>query len=83
VGNNGLLMSGLVELATQQSAEAVEAPRREWFNELVWERLGERRFYALAAAIREHEAAAREGSAEISEHDRALYSRLRLICGEL
>ena len=83
MGNNGLLMSDLVELATQQSTEAAEAPRREWFNELVWERLGERRFYALAAAIREHEAAAREGTAEISEHDRALYARLRLICGEL
>jgi hypothetical protein len=75
-----------VDLATQQSPEASSSrpePRREWFNELVWERLGERRFYALAAAIREHEAAAREGRAEISEHDRALYARLRLICGEL
>lgn len=72
-----------MELATQQSTERAGGPRREWFNELVWERLGERRFYALAAAIREHEAAAREGTAEISEHDRALYARLRLICGEL
>jgi hypothetical protein len=80
-----MLTFSLVELATQQSAE-VSAPRegnREWFNELVWERLGERRFYALAAAIREHEAAAQEGSAELSEHDRELYARLRLICGEL
>jgi hypothetical protein len=73
----------LVEFATQQSTEVSEPPRREWFNELVWERLGERRFYALAAAIREHEAAAREGSAELTEHDEALYARLRLICGEL
>jgi hypothetical protein len=75
-----------VELATQQSPKVSDSspePRREWFNELVWERLGERRFYALAAAIREHEAAAREGSAELSEHDRELYARLRLICGEL
>jgi hypothetical protein len=78
-----MLRSGLVELATQQSPKVSEAPRREWFNELVWERLGERRFYALAAAIREHEAAARDGSTEISEHDEALYARLRLICGEL
>jgi hypothetical protein len=83
MGNTEMLTSDLVELATQQSTELNEAPRREWFNELVWERLGERRFYALAAAIREHEAAAREGTAEISEHDRALYARLRLICGEL
>ena len=74
-----------MELATQQSTEISERrePSREWFNELVWERLGEKRFYALAAAIREHEAAAREGSAELSEHDSALYARLRLICGEL
>jgi hypothetical protein len=73
-----------VELATQQSTKSrTPAPRREWFNELVQERLGERRFYALAAAIREHEAAAREGSAELSGHDRELYARLRLICGEL
>jgi hypothetical protein len=74
-----------VELATQQSPEvsASRPERREWFNELVQERLGERRFYALAAAIREHEAAARAGSAELSEHDRELYARLRLICGEL
>jgi hypothetical protein len=75
-----------VELATQQSTNSVvstPAPRREWFNELVQERLGERRFYALAAAIREHEAAARAGSTELSEHDRELFARLRLICGEL
>jgi hypothetical protein len=72
-----------VKLATQQSAEGSGAPRREWFNELVWERLGERRFYALAAAIREHEGSARAASAELSDHDRALYAQLRLICGEL
>jgi hypothetical protein len=81
-----MLASLLVELATQQSTERParpSEPRREWFNELVQERLGERRFYALAAAIREHEAAAREGTADMSEHDRALYARLRLICGEL
>jgi hypothetical protein len=75
-----------VELATQQSTEVSASPpepRREWFNELVWERLGERRFYALAAATREHAAAADAGSAEPSEHDRELYARLRVICGEL
>jgi hypothetical protein len=79
----GVANVSFVELATQQSREHEASARREWFNELVWERLGERRFYALAAAIREHEVAAREGTAEISEHDHTLYARLRLICGEL
>ncbi|MDP9228417.1 MAG: hypothetical protein M3M99_05115 [Actinomycetota bacterium] len=55
--------------------------RRDWFNELVQERLGERRFYSLAAAVREHEGASREGDG--APHDQALYARLRLICGEL
>jgi len=79
------IFSSLVDLVTQQSTEDVQgAPaRREWFNELVQERLGERRFYALAAAIRQHEAEARAGSSDLSEHDRELYARLRLICGEL
>jgi hypothetical protein len=49
---------------------------------LVQQRLGEKRFYALADAIRRHQAdAVRDGSA--SEHDEDLYARLRLICGEL
>jgi hypothetical protein len=50
---------------------------------LVQERLGERRFYALAAAVREHEADARAQTGELSEHDAELYRELRLICGEL
>ncbi|MGH2983613.1 MAG: hypothetical protein ACRDK5_05065 [Solirubrobacterales bacterium] len=50
---------------------------------LVHERLGERRFHALAAAIREHEAEARAEGGELSGHDAELYRQLRLICGEL
>jgi len=50
---------------------------------LVHERLGERRFYALAAAIREHEADALAQAGELSEHDEELYRQLRRICGEL
>jgi hypothetical protein len=49
---------------------------------LVQQSLGEKRFYALADAVRRHQAdAERDGSA--SDHDEALYARLRLICGEL
>jgi hypothetical protein len=59
--------------ATQQSP----------LTHLVQERLGERRFYALAAAIREHEADARAQAGELSEHDEGLYRELRRICGEL
>lgn len=50
---------------------------------LVHERLGQRRFYALAAAIREHEAEALAEGGELSEHDAELHRQLRLICGEL
>jgi hypothetical protein len=49
---------------------------------LVQERLGERRFYALADEIRRHRAAAERDGGATSE-DEALYARLRLICGEL
>jgi hypothetical protein len=49
---------------------------------LVHERLGERRFYALADEIRRHQAdAALEETAD--PIDETLYARLRLICGEL
>lgn len=41
----------------------------------------ERRFYALAAAVREHEARTRRGGGG-SEHDQSLYLRLRQLCGE-
>jgi hypothetical protein len=83
MGNALLLRSVLVEYATQQTPELSSPPRREWFNELLRERLGERPFYALAAAIRDHEAAAHEQGGELSDHDRELYAKLRLICGEL
>ena len=50
---------------------------------LVHERLGERRFYALAKAVREHEGRAGAFPHTIGRHDEELYGRFRLICGEL
>jgi hypothetical protein len=58
-------------------------PAPEWLGEIAQEQLGRRRFYALAAAIREHEAEARRDPASIDEQDEVLYSGLRRICGEL
>ena len=55
--------------------------QRAFLGEIVRERLGKRRFYALAAAIREHEAEARYCPDGIEPHDAELYRRL--ICGEL
>jgi len=55
-------------------------PQREWLVELIQERLGEKQFYALARAVREHE---RTAEGDLEPHDEALYARLRLICGEL
>ena len=46
-------------------------------------RLAERRFSALAAAVREHEANVRRREFSIRAQDQALYRRLRQICGEL
>lgn len=46
-------------------------------------RLAERRFSALAAAVREHEANVRRHEFRLRPHDQALYRRLRQICGEL
>ena len=43
----------------------------------------ERRFSALAAAVREHEANARRREFAIRPTDQALYRRLRQICGDL
>ena len=63
-----------------EAASAPEAQERQWLVELVRERLGEKQFYALAAAVRDHERSA-DGNSE--PHDEALYARLRLICGEL
>ena len=45
--------------------------------------LAERRFSALASAVREHEAAVRRREYAMRSQDQALYRRLRQICGEL
>ncbi len=44
--------------------------------------LAERRFSALAAAVRQHEASTRRHVPGIGSADAALYRRLRQICGE-
>ena len=46
-------------------------------------KLAERRFAALAAAVREHEAKVRRRAYVARPQDQALYRRLRQICGEL
>ena len=45
--------------------------------------LAERRFSALASAVREHEASVRRREYALRASDQALYRRLRQICGEL
>jgi hypothetical protein len=45
--------------------------------------IAERRFSALASAVREHEALVRRRQYGIRAQDQALYRRLRQICGEL
>ena len=45
--------------------------------------LAERRFAALAAAVREHEANVRRREYSVRSQDQALYRRLRQICGDL
>ena len=45
-------------------------------------RLAERRFAALAAAVRHHEASTRRGVAGLRTADTTLYRRLRQICGD-
>jgi hypothetical protein len=42
----------------------------------------EHRFYALAAAVRDHEASARRAAPASRPRDERLYRRLRRICGE-
>ena len=42
----------------------------------------ERRFSALAAAVREHEANVRRREYQVRAQDQALYRRLRQICGD-
>ena len=44
--------------------------------------LAERRFSALAAAVREHEANVRRREFSMRPQDRHLYRRLRQICGD-
>jgi hypothetical protein len=51
-------------------------------REQVARRNMERRFFALAAAVRDHEAATRRLSPTQSARDERLYRRLRQICGE-
>ncbi len=45
--------------------------------------VAERRFSALAAAIREHEAMVRRREYLMRPQDRQLYRRLRQICGDV
>jgi hypothetical protein len=45
--------------------------------------LAERRFSALAAAIRQHQAATKRQVAGIRAEDAALYRKLRQICGQI
>ena len=45
--------------------------------------VAERRFSALASAVREHEASVRRRQYSMRAQDQALYRRLRQICGEL
>ena len=44
--------------------------------------MAERRFAALAAAVREHEANIRRREYSMRSQDARLYTRLRQICGE-
>jgi hypothetical protein len=44
--------------------------------------LAQRRFSALAAAVREHEAKVRRRDYQVRPQDQALYRRLRQICGD-
>jgi hypothetical protein len=46
-------------------------------------KVAERRFSALAAAVRAHEANVRRREYSVRSQDQALYRRLRQICGEL
>ena len=44
--------------------------------------VAERRFAALAAAVREHEASVRRREYSMRSQDTHLYTRLRQICGD-
>jgi hypothetical protein len=54
---------------------------REGERDELTERNMQRRFYALAAAVKEHEARSRRGR-DISREDENLYRRLRQLNGE-
>ena len=45
--------------------------------------VAERRFSALASAVREHEASVKRRQYATRAQDQALYRRLRQICGDL
>jgi hypothetical protein len=59
----------------------VEGTRK--FDAVSERNLAERRFSALASAVREHEASVRRHEYAMRSQDQALYRRLRQICGEL
>jgi hypothetical protein len=42
----------------------------------------ERRFYALAAAVRDHEVSVRRSDSSVADKDESLYRRLRQLSGE-
>ena len=46
-------------------------------------KVAERRFSALAAAVREHEASVRRREYGVRPQDSSLYRRLRQICGDV
>jgi hypothetical protein len=59
--------------------QIIEGTRR--LDPVIERRLAERRFSALAAAVREHEANGRRRELQIRPPDQALYRRQRQICG--
>jgi hypothetical protein len=69
--------------ATSNGTTAVANTNGHGLTRLVRERLGERSFYALATAVREHEIHAGEHPLGVRHHDEELYRSLRQICGEL
>ena len=59
--------------------QIIEGTRR--LDPVAERRLAERRFSALAAAVREHEANVRRREFQLRPQDQTLYRRLRQICG--
>jgi hypothetical protein len=56
---------------------------REKLDPVSERNLAERRFSALAAAVREHEANVRRREFSMRPQDQHLYRRLRQICGDV